>query len=60
MGHFQFQKDNRVKEKQTGRDGTVMYVSTDPTTNIPFCRVKFDDGPTRDIAEDNLILVSSD
>ena len=49
-----FTKGQRVKVKATGEVGIVEYGSTDPTTNVPFYQVRFDDGKTRLIAENEL------
>jgi len=54
MADFVFTKGQRVKVKATGEVGIVEYGSTDPTTNVPFYQVRFDDGKTRLIAENEL------
>lgn len=54
---FKFKIDERVKEAGTNKIGTVTYMSTTPDGNVPFCRVKFDDGTTKDVAEDKLSRV---
>ena len=54
MGSFLFEKGQSVKVRATGEVGTVEYFSTDPTTNAPFYRVRFADGTTRLIPENEL------
>src|SRR5271167_1781317 len=54
MVNFLFKKDQPVKVRTTGEVGTVEYFSTDPTTDVPFYRVRFADGTARLIAENEL------
>ena len=54
MVNFLFKEGQRVKVRTTGEVGTVEYASTEPNLNLPFYRVKFDDGTTRQIAESEL------
>jgi|HubBroStandDraft_6_1064221.scaffolds.fasta_scaffold841283_1 hypothetical protein len=54
MAQPQFAKGDRVKIKGSDRRGTVEYCSTEATTNMPYCQVKFDDGETARIAEKDL------
>ncbi len=54
MVNFLFREGQRVKVKATGEVGTVEYASTEPNLNLPFYRVKFDDGAVRLIAESKL------
>lgn len=54
MVNFQFTVGQRVKDKDTGKIGTVEYSSTDPTTNVSFYRVRFADGSAGLIAENDL------
>jgi hypothetical protein len=53
--NFRFQKGKRVKVRDTNEIGTVEFCSTDPTTDIPFCQIKFDNGTTQVIAESDLL-----
>jgi hypothetical protein len=52
---FRFQLEQRVKVKATGEIGRVEYCSTDSTTDIPFYRIKLDDGTTVRKAERDLL-----
>jgi hypothetical protein len=54
MVNFLFREGQHVKVKATGEVGTVVYCSTEPTTNVPFYRVRFADGTARLIAENEL------
>jgi len=54
MVSFQFQRDQQVKVRATGKVGTVMSADTDPTTRTPFYRVRFDDGTVAIFPENEL------
>ncbi len=55
MAEFLFQIDQRVKQKETGRLGTVKYRSTTGDVGGRFYEVIFDDGKTERIAESELL-----
>jgi len=55
MAEFLFQIDQRVKQKETGRLGTVRYRSTTGDVGGRFYEVIFDDGKTERIAESELL-----
>jgi hypothetical protein len=52
---FRFTVGQAVKVQGTDEIGTVVRCDTEPTLQIPFYEVKFEDGSTRRIAESRLL-----
>jgi len=54
---FRFQRGQLVRVKDTDEVGEVIYCSTEPTLEIPFCQVRFDGGRMQRVAESDLVEV---
>jgi hypothetical protein len=55
MVNFRFTVGQRVKVKGTNETGTVVRCDTEPTLELAFYEVNFEDGSTRRIAESRLL-----